>query len=163
MDETKDYPTIDTSLVGAAGVHTVVAELSLRGLIALPTIRNTAGVDVVVSDKSGTWHANLQVKTSRSRVGFWPIGKKYVEWVGPNNFYVFLRFNKKLARFEIFLESSAKVAENCADGVRIEKERGLKQWAPCFYPRDGLEQLKAQWEKFGKCRQQVHLPDGLER
>jgi hypothetical protein len=150
MDGTADYPTHDTSLVGAAGVHTVVAELSLRGLIALPTIRNTAGVDVVVSNKPGTWHANLQVKTSRSRVTFWPIGKRYAEWVGPNNFYVFLRFNKKLVQFEVFLESSVKVAENCADGVRREKEQGLKQWAPCFYPRDGFEQLKAQWEEFGR-------------
>ncbi len=26
----------------------------------------------------------------------------------------------------------------------------LKQWAPCFYPRSGLSQLKAQWEAFGK-------------
>jgi len=50
-----DYPTRDTSLIGAAGVHFVVSELSLRGLIALPTIRNTAGVDVVIANKAGTW------------------------------------------------------------------------------------------------------------
>ena len=150
MNGTTDYPTRDTSLVGAAGVHAVVAELSLRGLIALPTIRNTAGVDVIVANKVGTWHANLQVKTSRSRVSFWPIGTKYAEWVGPNNFYVFLRFHPKTGRFEVFLESSGKVAENCAAGVKREKEKGLKKWAPCFYPRDGLDQLKAQWEEFGK-------------
>ena len=53
MSETKaDYPTRDISLVGAAGVHAVVSELSLRGLIALPTIRNTAGVDVIVAQGS---------------------------------------------------------------------------------------------------------------
>lgn len=150
MKQATDYPTRDSSLVGAAGVHAVVAELSLRGLIALPTIRNTAGVDVIVANKAGTWHANLQVKTSRSRVAFWPIGTKYAEWQGPHNFYVFLRFNKRLGQFEIFLESSAKVAENCAAGVKRDKEKGLKQWAPCFYPREGFEQLKAQWEEFGR-------------
>jgi hypothetical protein len=62
-------------------------------MIALPTIRNTAGVDVVVTDKGGTWQANLQVKTSRTKVGFWPIGKKFSEWIGPNNHCVFLRYD----------------------------------------------------------------------
>ena len=150
MVNTADYPTKDPSLVGAAGVHTVVAELSLRGLIALPTIRNTAGVDVIVSNKAGTRHANLQVKTSRSRVSFWPIGTKFAEWVGPNNFYVFLRFYPKEGHFEIFLESSEKVALNCAAGVKREKEMGLKKWAPCFFPKGDLNQLKAKWDDFGR-------------
>jgi hypothetical protein len=150
MNEIKDYPTRDTSLVGAAGVHAVVTQLSLRGLIALPTIRNTAGVDVIVSNKSGTWHANLQVKTSRSRVSFWPIGAKYAEWISTNNYYIFLRFNQKIGQFEIFMESSEKVAENCSAGVKRDNEKGLKKWAPCFYPRNKLEQLKFQWESFGK-------------
>ena len=150
MNSDKDYPTHDTALVGAAGVHAVVAELSLRGLIALPTIRNTAGVDVLVSNRTGKWHRNLQVKTSRSRVTFWPIGTKYAEWVSPNNFYVFLRFHPKVGHFEIFLESSEKVAVNCAAGVQREKDKGLKKWAPCFYPREGFDQLKSQWDAFGR-------------
>ena len=66
----KEYPTKNTALIGAAGVHFVVSELSLRGLIALPTIRNTASMDIVVVDPDGVFHANLQVKTSRSKVGF---------------------------------------------------------------------------------------------
>jgi hypothetical protein len=45
-----DFPTQDTALIGATGVHYVVSELSLRGMIALPTIHNTAGVDVVVTN-----------------------------------------------------------------------------------------------------------------
>jgi hypothetical protein len=149
-DDFMEYPTKDTSLVGAAGVHSVVSELSLRGLIALPTIRNTAGVDVIVSNKAGTWQANLQIKTSRSRVSFWPVGKNYSDWVSPNNYYVFLRFNNKVERFEIFLESSSEVARNCAAEVKREKEKGLKHWAPCFFPRDGIERLKVQWEEFGR-------------
>jgi hypothetical protein len=68
-------PTLDKALIGAAGVHFVASELSLRGLIALPTIRNTAGI--VVVNKDGTWQANLQVKTSRSKVSFWPIGGNF--------------------------------------------------------------------------------------
>jgi hypothetical protein len=121
-DPNKEYPNHETSLAGAAGVHFVVAELSLRGLIALPTIRNTAGVDVIVAIKKGTWHANLQVKTSRNRVAFWPVSKKYGEWIGKNNFYVFLRYNLKIGSFEVFLASSQEVAKNCEEGRRREKE-----------------------------------------
>ncbi len=36
----------DNALIGAAGVYYVAAELSLRGLIAMPTIHNTAGMDI---------------------------------------------------------------------------------------------------------------------
>ena len=54
----------DKALIGAAGVFYVAAELSLRGMIALPTIRNTAGYDIIVTNRDGSKHANIQVKTS---------------------------------------------------------------------------------------------------
>lgn len=38
---------VTKTLLGIAGVHFVVSELSLRGLVALPTIRNTAGIDIL--------------------------------------------------------------------------------------------------------------------
>jgi hypothetical protein len=56
--------TKDKSLIGAAGVFHVAAELSLRNMIALPTIRNTAGYDLIATSLDGTSHANIQVKTS---------------------------------------------------------------------------------------------------
>ena len=149
-EEGMDFPTRDTSLIGAAGVHFVVSELSLRGLIALPTIRNTAGVDVVVTNKTGTWQANLQVKSSRSRVSFWPVGKKYDDWVGTNNYYVFVRYDPNIRTLEAFLASSEEVARLVAQGREMEKQKGLKEWAPCFYPRGDLNRLKAQWDGFGK-------------
>lgn len=148
-DRAEDFPTRDTSMIGAAGVHYVVSHLSLRGLIALPTIRNTAGVDVLVSNMEGTWHANLQVKTSRSKVSFWPVGGRWKSWKGPNNFYVFLRYDAKLPGFEVFLESSAEVAKNVTKGIEEEKRKGLKKWAPCFYAQGEYERLKRQWEHFG--------------
>jgi len=145
-----DFPTRDTSLIGAAGVHFVVSELSLRGLIALPTIRNTAGVDVIVTNKAGTWQANLQVKSSRSRVGFWPVGKKYNDWVGTNNHYVFVRYDPNKKALEAFLASSKDVACLVAQSCEMDKQKGLKEWAPCFYPKGDLDQMKTQWDAFGK-------------
>jgi hypothetical protein len=148
--EKPDYPTRAKSLIGAAGVHFVASQLSLRGLIALPTIRNTAGVDIVVVNKEGTWQANLQVKTSRSRVGFWPIGTRYAEWCGPNNFYVFVRYDPKTSGLEAFLESSVAVARCVAKAQEAEKVRGVKAWAPCYYPKAEIDRLRSQWEDFGK-------------
>ena len=150
MKDAKDCPTRDRALVGAAGVHTVVTELSLRGLIALPTIRNTAGFDVIVSNKTGTWHANLQVKTARRRVTFWPIGKKYAERVSSDNYYIFLRFLPKVRQFEIFLESSQKVAKNCAAGIKRDEDEGRESWVPSFFLLDDLNRLKSQWDTFGR-------------
>lgn len=61
---------IDNSLVGAAGVLYVAAMLSMRGLIALPTIRNAPGIDMLAINLAGTWHANTQAKTSQYKVNF---------------------------------------------------------------------------------------------
>ncbi len=61
-----------TSLTGSAGVHFVCAELCMHGLIALPTIRNTKGMDVVVLTQDGTFVANVQVKTLQKRFHFGP-------------------------------------------------------------------------------------------
>ena len=57
----------DNALIGIAGVHHVVSELSRRGLVALPTVKNTAAYDIVALNVEGTWHANIQVKTSSTR------------------------------------------------------------------------------------------------
>jgi hypothetical protein len=135
--------------MGAAGVHFVASELSLRGLIALPTIRNTAGIDIVVVNKSGTWQANLQVKTSRSKASFWPVATHYDRWRGRHNFYVFVRFLKSELRFEAFLESANRVAEHLACRVADEKKRGLKEWAPCWYLAGEEDRVRRQWDEFG--------------
>ena len=39
--------------IGIAGVHYVVSELALRRVVALPTIRNTAGYDIIATSEDG--------------------------------------------------------------------------------------------------------------
>jgi hypothetical protein len=143
---------VPSALIGAAGVHFVVSELSLRGLIALPTTRNTAGVDVVATSSDGLWHANLQVKTSKDRVTFWPVGTHYKDWRGPNNHYVFVRYSKKDRRFEAFLESADRVATDAARAVEESNQRGNKPWAPWWpLPKEAseVERVRRQWLEFG--------------
>jgi hypothetical protein len=143
---------VQNTLIGIAGVHFVVSELSLRGLIALPTIRNTAGVDVLVASTDGLWHANLQVKTSQRKVTFWPVGAGYERWLGESNFYVFVRLLSKESRFEAFLEQADVVARQVRIDLEKFRARGLKDWAPCWsLTKDEreLERLRRQWAEFG--------------
>jgi lysine/ornithine N-monooxygenase len=144
---------VDNALIGAAGVHFVVSELSFRGLIALPTMRNTAGIDVLVSNCDGSWHANLQVKTSKNKVGFWPVGYRYKDLKGENNYYVFLRYLKDEKRFEAFLETADKVARQVEEEYLRCKKQGYAEWAPSWYlPKieEQKLQLAKQWVDFGK-------------
>lgn len=52
-------------LTGVAGVHYVAAYLAHLGFHAVPTIRNVAGPDVLISTQSGSRLLALQVKTTR--------------------------------------------------------------------------------------------------
>jgi hypothetical protein len=143
---------MDKSLIGAAGVYYVAAELSLRGLIALPTIRNTAGIDLVVVNPAGTWNANLQVKTSKNRVSFWPVGTHYTKLSGRDNYYAFVRYLSSQKCFEVFLEMADRVIDATARADEIDRSRGNKVWTSCWHlPRqeDEVKRLRLQWERFG--------------
>ena len=54
---------ISSILTGVAGEYFVAAELSLRGYVASITLRNTKGIDIVVSNEEGNKTVNIQVKT----------------------------------------------------------------------------------------------------
>jgi hypothetical protein len=93
----------NTTLIGIAGVHHVVSELSRRGLVALPTVRNTAAYDVVVVTPDGHRHANIQVKTSSQRTTFFRMPPSCRVKTGPSDFYVLARWLKKEQRYECFM------------------------------------------------------------
>ncbi len=152
MTKAKNYPTCDKSLIGAAGVHFVASHLSMRGLIALPTTRNIAGVDVVVVNKEGTWQANLQVKTSRILAKYWLVGKHSGTWRGRHNHYVFVRYNPAIVGFEAFLESSECVARKVEEEEDRGKQRGCKPFSGRYFPgtKADLGRLQRQWEEFGR-------------
>ena len=143
-----DKRKVPLQLIGAAGVHFVVSELSLRGLIALPTARNTAGIDVLVSEPDGSALASLQVKTSLSKTKFWPTSRPEKCVRGPRVFYVFLRYLKAENRFEAFLESSEEVVKQVQRNQEDYERRGLKEFPYWELPRtpEGVEELRRRWE-----------------
>ena len=94
--------SIAKDLVGSAGVHYVASELCFRGMIALPTIKNTAGYDLIVASSDGKKHANIQVKTSQHHARFWPMPRLERVCAGRDDYYVLVRRASE-ASFEAFM------------------------------------------------------------
>lgn len=145
---------VSNTLTGIAGVHYVVSELSLRGLIAMPTIRNTAGIDVLVAELDGSAQAVLQIKTAGSkkiqqeRRQWWPMSQPENCLKGPNAFYVFVRYDKDKGKFEAFLETADAVARQVEDYVADEKSSGKSGMPFWGLPESAEEQnrLVKRWQ-----------------
>jgi hypothetical protein len=135
---------VANDLIGAAGVHFVAFKLSLRGLIALPTIRNTAGIDLLVSNPKTQRQAVLQVKTSGKNVTFWPTSKPEKCLRGPNSYYAFLRYLAEKETFEVFLETGDRVADQIAENAKNYVERGRKEFNHWTLVNE--DQLRTAWK-----------------
>ena len=116
-------PKVPTQLVGVAGVHHVVSELTRRGLIALPTVRNVAAYDVLVATPDGKRHANLQVKTSLKRVNFFPMPSVEKIRAGVHDWYVLLRWIEKDQRFEGYMLLGKQARAEVARDKRSQQRR----------------------------------------
>lgn len=139
---------LPNDLIGVAGVHFVVSELTLRGLIALPTIRNTAGIDILVSEHDGSGQASLQVKTSLSKVKFWPTSRPEKCLKGSRSFFVFLRYLAEEKKFEAFLEAGDDVAKQVLKNLEDYKARGKKEFTYWALPSNDseIQKLREKWE-----------------
>jgi len=128
-------------------------ELSLRDMIALPTIRNTAGFDIIATTRDGTRHANIQVKSSGGRPGFWPICAN-IDNVkdGPNDCYALLRRNSSDDGFECYMLSGMEMKKQLEAYISWHVERGktveMGKFALCLYlDKDINEERTANWRK----------------
>jgi len=122
------------ALIGIAGVHYVASELSRRGLVALPTTRNTAGYDIVVVTPDGSRHANIQVKASSKRVTFFPMPSIERVRAGARDFYVLVRWIEKEHRFEGFMLSGRRAREAVRSSVGLQKRNARKGTRKVLFP-----------------------------
>jgi hypothetical protein len=146
----KSKVTLSNDFVGAAGVHHIASQLAWRGLIAMPTIRNTSGIDILVTDPLTNASAILQVKTSQKKVGFWPTSLPQKCPKGRTCFYTFVRYLGKERRFQVFLEDSERVVEGISEVVNSQKKRGRKVF-PCWVlPKNKAKQksLETKWNNW---------------
>lgn len=141
----------NSALVGIAGVHHVVSELSRRGLIALPTIRNIAAYDVIVTTPDGRRHANIQVKASLKRVNFFPMPAVDRIRAGPRDWYVLLRWLPKELRFEGFMLSGRQAREEVKRDHQSQRRRiasGTRnQFFPALYVGPQVEAKAKLWRR----------------
>lgn len=81
-------------LSGVAGEYFVAAELSRRGYTASLTLRNTRGIDILVSNADATKSVGVQVKTNRGGKKEWMLSEKVERDVATNLVFVFVRLNE---------------------------------------------------------------------
>jgi hypothetical protein len=155
----------DNSLIGAAGVHYAAYKLIRRGMLALPTIRNTPGTDLIVTSRDGRNYANIQVKTSQyPRAKFWIIcsAKKFDELpFGEHDFYVLLRphrsddpIREETCEFEGFMltaqEAKREMQAHLDFKTRVQKEI---KFSLCIWVDKGRreqswpENINGEWKK----------------
>jgi len=114
---------LESTLVGVAGEYLVAGELSLRGYIASITLRNSRGIDIIVSSSDGTKSASIQVKTNSSGNAKWILNKKAESFEADNHYYVFVALLERGIRPKFHIVPSKIVANN----VRISHEQWLSQ------------------------------------
>ena len=97
-------------LAGVAGEYFVAAELSRRGFIASITLRNTRGIDIVVTNKDATKTVTIQCKTSRKKKRQWILGEKSEAFFAENHFFVMVYLGDESERPSYYVVPSKTVA-----------------------------------------------------
>lgn len=105
---------LSTALSGIAGEYYVAAELSRQGFIAAVTLRNTRGVDILVSRPGGKRSASIQVKTLQTGRTEWLLDKSDETSKGENHYYVFVALNGRDGHPEFYVVQGEYVASCCA-------------------------------------------------
>ena len=103
---------ISKGLSGVAGEYFVAGELSRRGYIASITLRNTRGVDILVSGRDAARSAGIQVKTNQGSGKGWLLNKKAESMEEDGLSYVFVNLNGPAGSPSYHVVPSAVVAEH---------------------------------------------------
>jgi len=134
MSEKDSEIKYSPSHIGIIGVFYVCYELSKRGWIALPTTRNTKGVDIVIYNPSNPKQFyTIQVKTLTNRNPV-PFGSN------PQLFADFVIIVRNIReRPEVFILRSDEVKNKLA---KKEKNGRISYWLP---PKE-YEKFKDNWD-----------------
>ncbi len=130
---------LETTLVGVAGEYLVAGELSLRGYIASITLRNSRGIDIIVSSADGSRSATLQVKTNSSGKPDWILNKKAETFSADNHYYALVSLKELGERPDFYIVPSEVVATHVRES-HANWLAGLK--------RDGSSRKDSNMRKF---------------
>lgn len=108
----KQKTKLESVAVGVTGEYYVAGELSHRGYISSITLRNTRGIDIIVSNKEGTRSATIQVKsTQNNKKNNWILTQKSEGFFSDNHFYIFVNLDEPGIRPKFFVVPSEVVAK----------------------------------------------------
>jgi hypothetical protein len=141
--------TKSKALIGIAGVHFVLSEMARKGFIALPTVRNTAGFDIIATNNKGDQHVNIQVKSSLEKRHSWLLGGEVPEYMRAEKaFYAFVRDDGD-GRFEAFVVGGREVHAHNQAHMRKPRRKGSNPFHTWHLPKDNVNQYKNRWDKLG--------------
>lgn len=145
---------LSTTLSGVSGEYFVAGELSRLGYIASITLRNTRGIDILVSNASATRQIGIQVKTRQGSRPEWVLSEKAEAFYADNLFYVFVNLKNWDERPAFYVVPSKVVA--------VYVERTHREWLespgkkgqahkdnPVRQFRDEEEQYRDRWDLLG--------------
>ncbi|WP_192823549.1 hypothetical protein [Rufibacter sp. LB8] len=148
---------IGSQLSGVAGEYYVAAELSRRGYLAAITLRNSDGVDILVSSLSGENMISIQVKTTQGKKK-WILNKKVEEVHSKNKFFIFVSLPIDRQKCpEYFIVNSTILAnkiksghEKWEEGVGRNGQKRNKTDVRQFNPESFKNELVGSWEELIK-------------
>jgi hypothetical protein len=108
----KETQKLTHGLSGVAGEYFVAGELSRLGYIASITLRNTRGIDILVTNADASKSAGIQVKTNQGKQKKWVLRGKAESLYSKSLFYVFVNLNG-LDQPTYHVVPSRIVAEHC--------------------------------------------------
>lgn len=138
------------ALIGIAGVHYVAAELSRRGMVALPTTRNTAAYDIVVVTQAGDKHANIQVKASSTKANFFPMPPAEKIRSGKCDYYILVRWLEKTKQFEGFMLKGREAKKAVQDTIAWQTENIGKGTRKVLFPAIDIGAKSPEWARWKK-------------
>ena len=103
---------IPSVLAGVAGEYFVAAELSRRGHIASISLRNTRGIDILVTNQAASRSVTIQCKTRQSARKVWILNEDCETYTADTHFYVLLALGGLTERPRYHVVPSCDVAEH---------------------------------------------------
>lgn len=136
---------------GVSGEYFVAAELSRRGYMCSITLKNTKGIDVLVSNDNSNKLLGVQVKTNNSNRKAWVLNKKAEEISEDNFVYVFTNLKELGQLPDYYIVPSKIVAEYIkkehhdwlktpGKSGQAHRENDMRMF------RDDNEEFKNKWE-----------------
>ena len=110
---------IPSILVGVAGEYFVAAELTRRGWIASISLRNTRGIDILVTNQDASSSVTIQCKTSQNKDKVWVLNEKSETFFSDNHFYVFVSLGNLSERPNYYIVPSKTVADRVRESHRL--------------------------------------------